>query len=47
MALKAKAAESKMQVKKLPDLKPKKNPSGGYKSGFNDNITLVRPRKSR
>jgi hypothetical protein len=27
---------------KLPELKPKKDPRGGLKVGFNDNLTLVR-----
>jgi hypothetical protein len=32
---------------KLPELKPKKDPRGGLKSGFNDNLTLVRCRSRR
>jgi hypothetical protein len=27
---------------KLPELKPKKDPKGGLKTGFHDNLTLVR-----
>jgi len=27
---------------KLPEVKPKKDPKGGLKTGFNDKLTLVR-----